>query len=478
MNNIRIEEIQLYERDVKLRLPFRFGVITLTEAPQALLRLRVQRADGREAWGMAAEVLAPKWFDKNLELSNEDNFDQLRQSVYVATDLYTSDRRYRTPFEFFAEFYQPQLAACEELNLNRLIGGYGLALLDRAILDAVCRLQKTSFYTAVQTNLPGLTPIPATPELKDFDFDSFLSSLEPANSLHARHTVGLSDPIDADDQSEEDRLNDGLPETLVEVIQTYGQRYFKLKVGGSLQEDLDRLEAIASVLDSNCPFYFTTLDGNEQYSDLEQLTELWQGMKSRQSLKQMLASILFIEQPVHRNNALEKRIPEGLERPVIIDESDVDLDAFPRARELGYRGVSSKTCKGMYKSIINRARCRLWNREEGGQIYFMSGEDLTLQPGISVQQDLALVSLLGLEHLERNGHHYVAGLSYLPRQEQEAFLKAHPDLYIDDGARIRINLQQGKVAIGSLHCTGFASAAEPLWETMRPMTRPEMAPIG
>ena len=28
-----IEAIEFYERDVRLRMPFRFGVVTLTEAP-------------------------------------------------------------------------------------------------------------------------------------------------------------------------------------------------------------------------------------------------------------------------------------------------------------------------------------------------------------------------------------------------------------------------------------------------------------
>ena len=32
---VSIESIDLYERDVRLRMPFRFGVVTLTEAPQA-----------------------------------------------------------------------------------------------------------------------------------------------------------------------------------------------------------------------------------------------------------------------------------------------------------------------------------------------------------------------------------------------------------------------------------------------------------
>ena len=69
---------------------------------------------------------------------------------------------------------------------------------------------------------------------------------------------------------------------------------------------------------------------------------------------------------------------------MIIDESDADLDVFPRARALGYAGVSSKTCKGLYKSMINAARCLRWNAE--GPRYFMSAEDLTLQAGIAVHE--------------------------------------------------------------------------------------------
>ena len=73
-----VREIRLYERDVRLRLPFRFGVITLTEAPQVFVRARIELSDGSSHWGAAAEMLVPKWFDKDLALSNEDNFEQLR----------------------------------------------------------------------------------------------------------------------------------------------------------------------------------------------------------------------------------------------------------------------------------------------------------------------------------------------------------------------------------------------------------------
>ena len=77
-----IAKLEFLERDVRLRMPFRFGVVTLTEAPQAFVRARI-RARGRRAKpeGAAAELLAPKWFDKNPALSNEDNFEQLRASL-------------------------------------------------------------------------------------------------------------------------------------------------------------------------------------------------------------------------------------------------------------------------------------------------------------------------------------------------------------------------------------------------------------
>ena len=39
---LRVREIELYERPVMLRLPFRFGVVTLTECPQAFARARIE----------------------------------------------------------------------------------------------------------------------------------------------------------------------------------------------------------------------------------------------------------------------------------------------------------------------------------------------------------------------------------------------------------------------------------------------------
>ncbi len=81
---LRLVDASFHERPVRLRLPFRFGVVTLTEAPQLFVRAQVRLADGRQGEGISAELLVPKWFDKSPELSNEDNFDQLRRSLIFA----------------------------------------------------------------------------------------------------------------------------------------------------------------------------------------------------------------------------------------------------------------------------------------------------------------------------------------------------------------------------------------------------------
>jgi L-alanine-DL-glutamate epimerase-like enolase superfamily enzyme len=450
-----VRHIDLFERDVRLRMPFRFGIVTLTEAPQAFVRVRIRLENGKQAEGAAAELLAPKWFDKNPVLTNEDNFGQLRTALRIAREAYLAGGS-NTAFGHFTSHYAGQIASGAKLGLNSLAACYGPALIDRALLDALCRALGISFYDAMRRNVPGL------------DNPDYLETLEPGDRIAARHTVGLVDPITAADLKE--RVNDGLPETLEEVVGRYGHRWFKLKVGGDVNADIERLDAIAAVLDRVASPYRASLDGNEQYDDIAGVLELWQRMKLEPRLERLVASVAFIEQPIKRQNALSADVSAlGSEKPVIIDESDDSLDAFPRAKALGYTGVSSKTCKGIYKSIINAARCYQWNREAGAQRYFMTGEDLTIQAGLALQQDLALVSLLGLTHVERNGHHYVNGMASVPAHEQEAFLKAHHDLYERSHGAVRVRIRNGDLEIKSLGCSGYASAAMPDWNRMAEM---------
>jgi hypothetical protein len=459
----RFAEAERFEWSFRLRMPFRFGVITVRDGIQAVVRTRIQDESGREGWGWAAETLAAKWFDKDPALSDADNQHQLRRALEIA-EAQSLAAGFNTAFGHYADGYAAHIAACAAEGLNPLVASFGRALWDRAAFDALLRLHGLSFDAGLRANLGGMTPHAAIPDLAGFDFAAMLATTPKPGRIHARHTVGLVDPITAADQ--EERVGDGLPETLEEVTATYRHAYWKLKVGGNLEADVDRLCRISAVLD-RLHGYHATLDGNEQYEDAEGALALWRAMQAEPRLKRLCASILFIEQPVKRARALETGMSAlAAARPVIIDESDGALDAFVVAKGLGYAGVSSKACKGIWRSLINLARCRNW-----GDGHFMSAEDLTTLAGLCVQQDLALVSAMGLTHVERNGHHFIDGFSGRPKAEAVRFMEAHPDLYADTPRGPRLAIREGGLAIGSLAVPGFGSVETPDVGAMRAMEK-------
>ncbi|PAU78013.1 enolase-like domain-containing protein [Halomonas salipaludis] len=460
---VRIVEAEAFERDVTLRQPFRFGVVTLREAPQAFLRVCVKDpASGREAWGHAAELMVPKWFDKRPELSQEDNIDQLRRSLQSAVTLSLAHGQAACAADLAWRLDREQQDALP--HENGLVQGFGPALMACAVLDALCHLEQCSFYAAMRHNRVGLGAAHLPADLRGVDIDAFLASLAPRKQIALRHTVGLADPLTPADI--EQRLDDGLPECLSEVITRYRPRYFKLKLGGEHAGDLARLMAITAQLE-HLPDYRVTLDGNEQYASPEAFGELLDRLEDEPRLAGLRRALLFVEQPIHRDRALQAPLGElGRRVPLLIDESDSHLDSFLQARECGYRGVSSKACKGLYRAVINRARLDHW---QGGD-YFMSAEDLTTQAGLAVQQDLALVALLGLQHVERNGHHYVRGMTGASTAEMDAFAAAHPTLYRRDKQGLFVHIDDGQIALDSLAGLGFASGAVPDTAAMRPLT--------
>jgi hypothetical protein len=124
----------------------------------------------------------------------------------------------------------------------------------------------------------------------------------------------------------------------------------------------------------------------------------------------------------------------------------------------------------VWRSLINLARCRAWNATEPEPRYFMSAEDLTTLAGICVQQDLALVSAMGLVHVERNGHHFVDGFSGRPKAEAVRFMEAYPELYADTPHGPRLAIREGMLDLGSVvDAKGLGAAIEPETKAMAPM---------
>jgi hypothetical protein len=237
-------------------------------------------------------------------------------------------------------------------------------------------------------------------------------------------------------------------------VQSHGVRYFKIKLCGDPLRDIARLEELAAVLLALFIDYRVTLDANEQYAEPAKLADLVARMGASGHLAQFCERVIYIEQPLPREITWQMPLGDVARRfAFIVDEADDSYDAFPRAVALGYRGISSKSCKGLYKSLLNGARAA------ANEALFVSGEDLTCQAGLAVQQDTALAAFIGCTHVERNGHHYVDGFAGAP--EADAFLAAHPDLYERSNGRVQLVIRGGKLALGSLSAPGFASGVEP-----------------
>ncbi len=457
---ISIKETQLGLRDSTTRLPFRYGNACLTQCPQAIFQVLLE-VEGKQQTGFSGDCLPPSWFDKSPGKTYEQQLDDMKWVIDRAATVYRELSEAPSPFfDVWRETLSVVHSECATKQLPHLLASFGASVVERAVIDAICRANSVSFANAIRENIFGINPDVIHPSLAGLAPRDWLPQ-KPCDSIYVRHTVGLSDPLTDTEIPSDERLNDGFPQSLEEYIKRDGLRYLKIKVANNLDADIERLTVIAGLLQSHLGEDFgITLDGNEQYSNAADFDALVDAIRSNPTLAVVWKNIIAIEQPLERSIALSPEHTGGirelsLSKPVIIDESDGTLHSYQQAIDLGYHGTSSKSCKGAIKSILNAGLT--WLNNDRGQTsdYIMTGEDLCTVGIVPVQSDLCLVATLGLEHVERNGHHYHRGLSYLPTEEQAAALAAHPDLYAEQHGIVAPKLRNGRFEIASLQCVGF-----------------------
>jgi hypothetical protein len=87
-------------------------------------------------------------------------------------------------------------------------------------------------------------------------------------------------------------------------------------------------------------------------------------------------------------------------RPVVIDESLLDLRSLQTAREMGYTGAALKACKGQTQSLLLAAAARKYGM-------FLCVQDLTC-PGASLIHSAGLAAHVpGVTAIEANSRQYV-----------------------------------------------------------------------
>lgn len=472
---IQIHDIQLRRADLETRMPFRYGIATMTALPHVFVVMDAE-IDGKLQRGVSADHLPPKWFTKDPERDPAEEIDDMLNVIGHASKI-AGKSRGSSFYDWWRELDAQQAAWGEDSGYPALLYRFGTALVERALLDALCRHHQRPFHELLHANVLGLRLGDLHPELGDTEPATLLPS-EPLREVFCRHTVGLADPLRENAIRPEERIADGLPQSLEACISTSGLTHFKIKVTADRAFSLPRLREVLAVIDEHCAGdYRFSLDGNESFTSVDDFRDLWEELSADPVISKALQHLLFIEQPLHRNNSLQADTAGALQNwadkpPLIIDESDADLSALPTALAAGYLGISHKNCKGAVKGIANACLLEHRRRESGAPL-IMSGEDLANIGPVAVMQDLAVQGSLGNASVERNGHHYFTGLSMWPAHVAQSVQTAHPDLYEAKNGFAQLAIRKGNLSLASVNQAPFG--VTPLFDSLGEIIAPPSA---
>jgi L-alanine-DL-glutamate epimerase-like enolase superfamily enzyme len=157
------------------------------------------------------------------------------------------------------------------------------------------------------------------------------------------------------------------------------------------------VEAQASV---NRTTWHYSLDFNEKCANVEYLLDFLKHLTERAPAA--LARVQYIEQPTHRD--LKKHPENKMHRaaaikPVVIDESLIDLESLELAREQGYSGVALKACKGHTEALLMGAAAQKYKM-------FLCVQDLSC-PGYSFLHSASLAARIPtIAAIEGNSRQY------------------------------------------------------------------------
>ena len=450
--SFKIEAIELYVRETKPgRMMFTLGKKGGTaDKKQALInplahvRMIVRDDEGGTTFGCAGDRLSVRWLDKRPGRSHDQKRRELVSLIEAVREIYAKNAEFESPFEHWRKLHPLVMKLGREAGQEDLTSSFASALFERAVVDAFCRAKDVSVFQAVKKDMLGFRPAAVHPELKGLRFPAAIGDF-PQTRFNVRHTIGTSDPLTSAEIPKAKRVNDGLPESLEEYVKKDGVRYFKVKVSGDPKRDFERLERLWGIaLQASEPVI--TLDANEAYTDLKAFAAFVKRLEEDNI--GLFQHIQYIEQPLPRRLTHDPKTKRDIQaiaerKPLLIDEADGMVNSYRDAYGIGYQGTSHKNCKGFFKSLLNYAL--IVNYALDGKPAFLSAEDLQNIPIVPLHQDFATLGILGLDHCERNGHHYNYGLSMLSDKDKTNASKHHPDMYIRRGNELFLDVRDGIV---------------------------------
>src|SRR5689334_18535971 len=151
---MQIIACSLYRTDVRLRMPFRYGIATMTEGPVVFVRLEVE-IGGRIWTGLASDLLPPKWFTK-IPAQPIDEEIRAMLAVIRGAASRAPGLQGETAFELWRQLDQAQSGWAQAAGVPPLLANFGVSLIERALIEAVARARGETFAQLLRSNALGL----------------------------------------------------------------------------------------------------------------------------------------------------------------------------------------------------------------------------------------------------------------------------------------------------------------------------------
>jgi L-alanine-DL-glutamate epimerase-like enolase superfamily enzyme len=410
--DVRILDISADEERILYRSPIKFGGRVVVDAVILNVQIDVETRAGRRGRGAGSMPMGNVWAWPSSAVATEQTLAAMRALARKLERLVRSYRGAGHPLDVTHDWSSQygSLAAevVREQNLPEpmpvLAQLVAASPFEAAIHDAQGKALGENSY-----NLLG-------PEFVEHDLATWLTPefsgeyldrytlREPKAKMPLYHLVGALDPLT--DRDVPMRLHDGLPETLGEWIEYNGLTHLKIKLNGDdLAWDVDRVVAVNRVAEETqarrgVATWHYSLDFNEKCQNVEYLLTFLRQLQQRAPAA--LARVQYIEQPTHRNLKAhpENKMHQAASiKPVVIDESLVDLESLQLAREQGYSGVALKACKGHTEALLMGAAAQKYRM-------FLCVQDLSC-PGYSFLHSASLAARIPtIAAIEGNSRQY------------------------------------------------------------------------
>jgi L-alanine-DL-glutamate epimerase-like enolase superfamily enzyme len=411
--DVRIERIVHRFEEFAFRAPFRFAQAVVTRQTMLTVDCTVRTRTGKIGTGFGIAPLNYTFSYPSNRLSPNTRLQAMQtlaDEIAKVTAAYTD---FGHPIEANQElaplYWRAAADVSEKLQLAdpipKLCTLVTAGAFDAALHDAFGKTHGVSCFHTYGPEFMNRDLAHYLGKEYQGEYPNQYVRAEPKESMPLCHLISAVDPIAPADNTRP--IGDGLPETLPQWIDHNGLVYFKIKLNGNdLAWDVDRMRHIDRVT-SECQQrrglrnWSYLPDFNEKCPHVDYFIAFLRRL--RESAPACFQRIEYVEQPTHRDLPAhpENDMHEAAKlRPVVIDESVIDVDSVLLAKRQGWTGAVVKSPKGLTHMLL--IACVVAKQQ-----MLTAGGDMSCPGAALIQTASFQARLPGITSIEANARQFL-----------------------------------------------------------------------